>query len=149
MARRNFKSELLSLVFVLGTNPLIVADAFAKKILDDFHEALGNCRIKKERRFLIWGLLIGRSVDSFTNFFLFQKRASISGFGDTFNNRINRICRTRNPLTSDPTIITDLHIVKSMRNDFFHKSGEHFNDIQMRDFVFKSARCIQQLVSDL
>lgn len=149
MARRNFKSELLSLVFVLDANPLITTDVSAKKILDDFHEALGNCRIKKERRFLIWGLLTGRSVDSFTKFFLSKKRASLPSRRDNFNNRINRICRSSSPLTSDPTIVGDLHVVRLMRNDLFHKSGEHFNDVQMEDFIFKSTRCIQQLVSDL
>ena len=146
MTRRSFKNELGSLVFRFRIHVNSTNDPDEKNILDDFNLALQYHRLGRRRRFLIWGLLIGRSVDSFTRFFLTAKGVRIPG---TFNRRIGRICSSANPLTGDPTIRNDLHTIRRMRNDLFHNSGRHFTHTEMRTFVFNSVKCITQLISDL
>lgn len=146
MTRRSFRSELKSLVFVLASHPKVSADPLAGNVVKDFDRALNCCYVRKTRRNLIWGLLVGRSLDTFTVFFLDTKRI---GSIKSFNNRILRICSPTSPLTADPAIETDLLRVKEMPNDLFHNAGRHFNDSEIEDFVFTSTKCIQQLISDL
>jgi hypothetical protein len=102
--------------------------------------------MERTRKYLIWGLLIGRSVDSFTVFFLNIKHKKSNDF---FNSRIKRICEGARPLTSDPTIKADLLRVKDLRNELFHNSDRHLSDSEMEDLVFKSARSVQQLIKDI
>jgi hypothetical protein len=146
MTKKSFKKELESLLFAFGVSSISLSDPRASKVKDDFDHVLKCYYVRKTRRYLIWGLLIGRSVDSFTGFFL---DAKLSGFTGNFNDRINRICSTTSPLTSDLTIKSDLRTVKGLRNDLFHNSGRHLNDSEMEDFLFKSVRCVQQLIRDL
>jgi hypothetical protein len=148
MTRRTLKTELEALTLALSTNAIIQADLSAQKIFDDFSEALSYSRMHKRKRYLIWGLLIGRSADSFTVFFLVHKHVTCIG-NDTFNNRIKTIINPRTPLTRDVTIISELHIVRDLRNNLFHNSGIHFTDQELQDFVFKTIKCIQQLLMDL
>jgi len=146
MTRRGFKSELEALVFILSTNPYIMRNPRARSVLDDFEKALSCYRVKKMRKYLIWGLLIGRSLDTFTVFFLASKRfRPISSFG----HRIGEICDPNSHLTSDPAIQADLIRIKNRRNDLFHEAGRHFSDVEMEDFVFTTTKCITQLLSDL
>lgn len=150
MARRSFRTELDSLMLPLRALVRTVNNPAANKILDDFSEALQYYRLQRRRRYLIWGLLIGRSVDSFTSFFLSEKSESITNrYHDTFNNRIKKICRTNNPLTRDPTIRDDLDEIRDLRNDLFHNAGRHFADQEMQTFVFNSVKCIHHLIRDL
>jgi hypothetical protein len=149
MTRRSFRKELISLIFALRSNNKITASVQGSRILNDCDLALQYIKIRKEKRFLLWGLLVGRSVDSFTTFFLFKKGQTLPRRRNGFNGRIARICDLRNPLTSDPTIRSDLNIVRLMRNDLFHTSGRHFDSEEMRTFVFKSARSLLQLLLDL
>ena len=150
MTRRSFKSELKSLIFALRTNNRITGNTTGANILDDINLALNYYRVRKRKRYLIWGLLIGRSVDTFTSLFLSEKRETIGNrYRNTFNNRINKICRTTNPLTGDPTIKGDLDDVIAKRNELFHNSGRHFHDDEMKAFLFKSVKCFLQLLLDL
>jgi|GEM_PF-3147946 len=149
MTRRSFRSELASLIFALRASSRITNDPSGRRILDDFDLALRYYRIERVKRYLVWGLLIGRSVDHFTSFFLLAKGASLLGARNTFNNRISRICSSRNPLTSNPTIGTDLDTVRQLRNDLFHNAGRHFTDTEMRTLVFDAVKCILQLNLDL
>ena len=161
MVRRSFNSELSSLIFILNAHPLITSDINARKIIDDFNETLAYNRMRQRRRYLIWGLLIGRCVDFFTEFFLIKKRRRINRgdrnrhgrpVSNTFNHRIEKICgnlRTCPALTGDPSINADLHYVRDKRNDLFHEPGRHFSQLEMKNFVFKSVKSMMQLVSDL
>ena len=146
MTRRSLKSELGSLVFILSSSRHIMANFQAINVLDDFRKVLSCNRVKKIRKYLIWGLLVGRSLDTFTVFFLASKGVTPFRY---FDQRIRRICRPSNPLTSDPTIQADLIRVKDKRNELFHQAGRHFSDTEMEDFMFTAIKCITQLVSDL
>jgi hypothetical protein len=146
MTRRSFRSELTALIFILSSHPGLTTDLRITNVLNDFKTALACCNVKKNRKYLMWGLLIGRSLDTFTVFFLDAKRARPVKW---FNDRILRICDPANPLTSDPTIEADLLRVQDNRNDLFHTAGRHFNDGEMEDFVFTSTKCMQQLIGDL
>jgi hypothetical protein len=146
MTSRTFKSELDSLLFAFSTKSNALNHPLANKVKEDFNQALNWYRTEKKRRCLIWGLLIGRSVDSFTLFFLHAKGAPSRG---KFDDRIKRICRQQNPLTTDLTIRTDLDTVRLLRNSLFHEAGRHFNETEMQSFLFKSVRCLQQLIRDL
>jgi hypothetical protein len=148
MTKRTLNSELQALCFAMSTNQDIQADALARKILDDFNETLLYARLHKPKRFLIWGLLIGRCADCFTKFYLNFKGVRCIG-QDKFSNRINTIINPINPLTTDMAIITDLHIVRDYRNDLFHQAGYHFSEPQMETFVFKTVNSIQQLLMDM
>lgn len=149
MTRRSFKSELLSLIFSLRTLITNISNPIANNVLDDFSKVLQYSRVRKEKRYLIWGLLIGRSVDSFT--MLSVRRKTHSRRESTFNERIIEICGTggQPPLTNDPTIKDDLDEIRKLRNDLFHNAGRHLNDKEMKTFLFKSTRCLQQLILDL
>jgi len=150
MPRNLFRSELETLIFALRPLVQTLHDPVIDRILRDLELTIEYSRLSECRRFLIWGLLIGRDVDSFTSFFLSSKRQSITNpRRDTFNNRINQICRTTNPLTSDPRIRGDLHTVRGLRNDLFHRAGKHFTPTEMQTFVFNSVKCIQQLIRDV
>jgi len=146
MTKRSFRSELKALTFALGPHPLVLTDPLASNVLKDLNQALDCCYVRKTRRNLIWGLLVGRSVDTFTVSFLSAKHERIDRW---FNDRIIKICRSTNPLTTDPTLKADLLVVKDMRNDLFHNAGRLFNDSEIEEFMFKSTRCIQQLIRDL
>ena len=146
MTRRSFKSELESLVFVLSSNRNIMINPQAINVLDDFRRALSCYRVERIRKYLIWGLLVGRSLDTFTVFFLASKGARPIRY---FDLRIRRICRQPNPLTSNPAIQDDLLRIKDKRNELFHNAGRHFSDAEMEDFVFTTTKCITQLLSDL
>ena len=146
MTRRTFKSELETLVFILSSNRHIVMNPRAYTVIDDFRKAVSCYRVKKIRKYMIWGLLVGRSLDTFTVFFL---RAKTRTRINHFDSRIRRICNRRNPLTSNPAIQVDLLRIKDKRNELFHQAGRHFSDSEMEDFVFTTTRCITQLVGDL
>jgi len=155
MPRRSFKSELATLVFALGSNRRITSNPDGNNIFSDCNLARQYHSIRNRRKkYLLWSLLIGRSADSFTLFFTNEKGIIRIRPRNDFNNRILRICargryRNQNPLTSDPTIQTDLDSVRLRRNDIFHNAGRHFNDNEMQEFVFKTVRCLQQLLLDL
>lgn len=149
MTKRTFKSELDTLVLAIRSKRVVARDPVGVSILADLDLALKNTRIQKRRRYLIWGLLIGRSIDRFTALFLRLKGRSPSGRQDTFNRRIRIICSNTRPLTSDLTIKADLNVVRTLRNDLFHTAGRHFNDSEMQTFVFKAARCALQFTLDL
>lgn len=146
MTRRSFRSELTALIFVLSSHPGLTIDLRVTNVLDDLRTALTCSNVKKNRRYLIWGLLIGRSMDTFTVFFLDAKHERPV---QSLDHRILRICDPANPLTSDPTIKADLLRVKNNRNDLFHNAGRQFNDGEMEDFVFTSTKSMQQLIGDL
>lgn len=150
MTKNRFRRELKSLIFALGPLARSLGNPVVSNILDDFGLTLRYSRLRERRRFLIWGLLIGRSVDSFTSFFLSEKNETITNcYRNTFNNRINKICRTTNPLTRNPTIKNDLRDVKDLRNELFHNAGRHFTEGEMRTFVYDSVKCVLQLIGDL
>lgn len=146
MTRRSFRSELTALIFILSSHPGLTTNFRVTNVLDDLRTALTCSSVRKNRKYLIWGLLIGRSLDTFTVFFLDVKHERPE---PSFNHRILRICDPVNPLTSDPTIMADLLRVKNNRNDLFHNAGRHFNDGEMEDFVFRSTKSMQQLIGDL
>jgi len=148
MTKRTLKSELQALCLVMSTNPDIQADALACNILDDFNETLLYTRVHKHKRFLIWGLLVGRCADCFTTFYLNFKGVRCRGTNN-FHNRIDTIINPTTPLTTDMMVIADLHDVRDDRNHLFHQAGYHFTEPQMESFVFKTVKSIQQLLIDM
>ncbi len=159
MAANRFRRELEALAFAFNSSPQITANVTGAGIINDFSLVTQYYRMSQQRRYLLWALLIGRSVDSFTKFFLDQKGCPLPRGTDDFNQRILRICdpsqlkvralRTLPPLTSDLTIQTDLHGVRIKRNDIFHHAGTHFTPQQMQEFIFQTYRSLQQLMIDL
>ncbi len=146
MSKRSFRSELRALTFALSPNPIVQTNALAGNVLKDLNQALDCCYVRRTRRNLIWGILMGRSVDTFTVLFLNEKNQANHPWLDK---RIKEICRNTNPLISDLTIKADLLRVKDLRNDLFHNAGRLFNDVEIEEFMFKSAKCMQQLIRDL
>jgi hypothetical protein len=159
LTRRTLRREIETLVFALNTNGMITGNPRGVNIIDDFQLVSQYYRIPQQKRNLLWALLIGRSVDSFTKFFLTQKGCALPAGKDDFNRRILRICdpshlrdpalRALPPLTSDLTIQTDLDDIRLKRNNLFHNSGVHFTPQEMEQFIFQSSRSLQQLVLDI
>ncbi len=148
MPRRSFRSELTSLLFAFQTKAVIIQNPVGNNIRNDFQLTLQYNRLRRQRKYLLWGLLIGRSVDSFLKFFLPLKLRTHRQY-DTFNKRIRRICSNRNPLTTNPTIKNDLDTVRKLRNDLFHNSGRHFTPDETRKYLFSSIRALVQLINDI
>lgn len=155
MPRRSFKSELETLIFALRANIRIASSPQTRGILNDFHDALRYNKLReRKRKFLIWGLLVGRSVDYFTKFFLVEKSIISPRSRMIFIRKIDRICGTGTcnrirAITTNPLLVSELHIVRELRNDLFHIPGRHLNVTEMEDFIFKSVKCIHQLSTEL
>jgi len=90
------------------------------------------------------GLLLGRSADTFTSIFLELKTHPNGG---NFKARINRI--VRNNLSSNRFVISDLHEVRCLRNDLFHKANKYYSITELRNFVYHSVNCMIQLCNDI
>lgn len=146
MPRRSFKTELAAIEFILSSDARISAAVLGTNVLNDLRTALVCCTTERVPKYLSWSLLIGRSLDTFTVFFLSEKgEPPVS----RFDPRIRRICNSSRPLTTNPAIQSDLLKVKDMRNNLFHNAGVYLNKTDMEDFIFSSTRCIQQLMNDL
>jgi len=146
MSTKTLESELNALLLAFDTSVASLHEPLADNVRKDFDKLINYGSMDKISKHLIWGLLIGRSVDTFTVFFLNMKNKKSDDF---FNRRIKRICGGAKPLTSDPTIKVDLDRVKDLRNDLFHNSDRHLSDSEVEDLVFKSVRSIQQLIRDI
>lgn len=146
MTKRTYESELSSLLFAYRTNAAKLHHPLAENVRNDLDRAR-NCRYSDQRgKNLIRGLLIGRSVDTFTVYFLLENHRNENG---TFDQRIRRICTGRAPLTTDPTVQADLNKVRELRNELFHKANRHFTYDEMNTFVFKSVKSIGQLIKEI
>ena len=149
MTRRTFNSELESLFFALDSQPGVKGDVLGANIIEDItysrHENSGPLK----KKYLVWGFLIGRSIDQFTDLFLILKHERIPGNYNvnTFNRRINKIFR--NGLCSKPYLRNEIIHVKDMRNDLFHRANRHFNDQEIKRFIFKAVNCMVQFCADL
>jgi hypothetical protein len=146
MSTKTLESELNALLLAFDTRVASLHEPLADNVKKDFDKVISYNPMEKTSKHLIWGLLIGRSVDTFTVFFLNMKHQKSDDF---FNRRIERICGGARPLTRDPTIKVDLDRVKDLRNELFHNSDRQLSDSEIEDLVFKSARSIQQLIRDI
>ena len=146
MPRRSFRSEINSLLLAFQTKAIIIRDPVANRIMDDYRLALQYYRVRRQKKYLLWGLLVGRSVDAFTLFFIVLKGLDPRRY-NTFNRRIRQICHNQHPLTNNPAIQNDLNIVRNLRNDLFHNAGRHFTPIEIRRYVFSSIKALVQLIN--
>jgi len=149
MTRRTYKTELDSLIFTLQSQQRVNRHIIGSNIIEDIKYSHQEKAGRKKKKYLVWGLLVGRSIDQFTDLFLILKRQRIPGNynRNTFNKRINKIFNQR--LCSKPYLKTELCHVKDMRNELFHKANRHFNDNEIKRFIFKSVTCMVQLCADL
>lgn len=150
MPRRTFMTELKTMIYAMRGNNYITTSAIGNNIINDLTIIINYKKGYKQRRYLVWSLLIGRSVDCFPDFFLNHKRQPIVNRNqNTFRRRVNRIRDPNRNLTANPALIDDLTDVVDLRNDLFHNSGRHFNQTEMETFVFTTVNCIIQLINDL
>jgi hypothetical protein len=93
---------------------------------------------------LLLGLLYGRSVDSFTKVYLYNKNQSING---TLEERIDRIININQ--TQDKFTLQDLHEVRKLRNDLFHDANTHYENNKIERYVLFSLICMTKLCNEI
>ena len=143
------KREITSLTFILKAkiknDGRSVLKNGGKNVLKDINLA-NECYelLDRKRKNLLLGLLFGRSVDTFTSIFL---ELNALPNGGNFKTRINRI--VRNNLSSNRFVISDLHIVRCLRNDLFHEANKYHTIPELHNFVYHSVNCMIQLCNDI
>ena len=145
MSATQFRQEITLLLFTMRGNGIFSASRLGVNIINDMDIILNYQYGQIVRRYLTWGLCIGRSVDTFTLLFCRHKGVILpprSGF----TARILEICNNH---VSDPTIIAELEYVRDRRNELFHEAGRHFTRNELRQFTFDAIKSMHQLLTDL
>ena len=144
MSAQQFQHEINLLLYTMRGNGIFSASIFGTAIMNDMNVVLNYQYGRIVRRYLTWGLCIGRSVDTFTKLFCGHKHAILAR--NDFNGRIDEICDNH---VSDPTIKTELTYIRERRNELFHEAGRHFTRNELRQFTFNAIKSMHQLLTDL
>ena len=145
MSAKKFRQEITTLLFIMRGNGIFSGSRLGVNIMNDMDIILNYQHGRLVRRYLTWGLCIGRSVDTFTNLFCRQKDSNWpprSGF----TRRMNEICNTH---VSDPALRSELEYVRDRRNELFHEAGRHFTRNELRQFTFDAIKSMHQLLTAL
>ncbi|MBU0778057.1 hypothetical protein KKF82_07345 [Patescibacteria group bacterium] len=145
MSAEQFRQEINTLLFTMRGNGIFSASILGVNIINDMDIILNYQYGRIVRRYLTWGLCIGRSVDTFTKLFLMHKGVILPAFIG-FTPRIHEIC---NNYVSDPNLKTELEYVRDRRNELFHEAGRHFTRNELRQFTFNAIKSMHQLLTDL
>ena len=144
MSAKQFRQEINILLFTMRGNRIFSASILGANIIRDMDIILSYQHGRIIRRYLTWGLCIGRSVDTFTKLFCSHKHAT--PVRNNFNERIAEICNNH---VSDPTIETELTYIRERRNELFHEADRHFTRHELRKFTFDAIKSMHQLLIDL
>ena len=144
MSTQQFRQEINTLLFTMRGNQIFSNSQLGVNIINDMDIILNYQYGRIIRRYLTWGLCIGRSVDTFTDLFCRHKHAN--PVPNNFNGRIDEICDNH---ASDPTIINQLTYVRRRRNELFHQASCHFTRDELRQFTFDAIKSMHQLLIDL
>lgn len=145
MSAEQFRQEITLLLFTMRGNRVFSASRLGVNIIDDMDIILNYQYGRIVRRYLTWGLCIGRSVDTFTLLFCRLKGVPLPRFSG-FTYRMRVICDN---YVIDPDFMTELEYVRDRRNELFHEAGRHFTRNELRQFTFYALKSMHQLLTDL
>lgn len=145
MSVEQFRQEITLLLLTMRGNGIFSGSELGVNIINDMDIILNYQYGRIVRRYLTWGLCIGRSVDTFTVFFCNHKGV-IPPPRSGFNWRIGEICDNH---VSDPNIRNELQDVRGTRNDLFHNAGRYFTRNELRQYTFNAIKSMHQLLTNL